>query len=230
MDHVVGIGASGTHPGFLDRYYYGRRPTGFYLPRYVNLEEQDGDFVRGFGFQGYSGRSGWERGAQEVGVGVELKQRLRKPGRWDMRLVGFAEMLPRADNRVQLDEGRKDKWGLPLVNIDCTHGENERRLAERANRDAAQMLAAAGFENIAPLGSVCPPGQAVHEMGTARMGHDPATSVLNRYNQAHDVANLFITDGSCMTSSGTVNPSLTYMALSARAAHHAADLLGSGEI
>ena len=230
MDHVVGIGASGTHPGFLDRYYYGRRPTGFYLPRYVNLAEQDGDFLRGFGFQGYSGRSGWERGAQEVGVGVELKQRLRKPGRWDMRLVGFAEMLPRADNRVTLDEGRKDKWGLPLVNIDCTHGENERRLAERANRDAAQMLAAAGFENIAPLGNVCPPGQAVHEMGTARMGHDPATSVLNRYNQAHDVANLFITDGSCMTSSGTVNPSLTYMALSARAAHHAADLLGSGEI
>ena len=230
MDHVVGIGASGTHPGFLDRYYYGRRPTGFYLPRYVNLAEQDGDFLRGFGFQGYSGRSGWERGAQEVGVGVELKQRLRKPGRWDMRLVGFAEMLPRADNRVTLDEGRKDKWGLPLVNIDCTHGENERRLAERANRDAAQMLAAAGFENIAPLGNVCPPGQAVHEMGTARMGHDPATSVLNRYNQAHDVANLFITDGSCMTSSGTVNPSLTYMALSARAAHHAADLLGSGDI
>ncbi len=150
MDHVVGIGASGTHPGFLDRYYYGRRPTGFYLPRYVNITENDGEFVRGFGFQGYSGRSGWNRGAEEVGVGAELKQRLRSPGRWDMRLAGFGEMLPRADNRVTLHEGRKDKWGIPLVNIDCTHGENERRLAERANRDAAQMLAAAGFENIVP--------------------------------------------------------------------------------
>jgi len=231
MDHVVGIGASGTHPGFLDRYYYGRRPTGFYLPRYVNITENGGaDFVRGFGFQGYSSRSSWSRGAGEVGVGAALKQRLRGPGRWEMQLVGFGEMLPRADNRVTLHANRRDRWGIPLVNIDCTHGENERRIAERANRDAAQMLAAAGFENIAPLGPVASPGQCAHEMGTARMGRDPATSVLNRYNQAHDVANLFVTDGSCMTSSGSVNPSLTYMALSARAANHAADLLASSEI
>ena len=231
MDHVVGIGASGTHPGFLDRYYYGRRPTGFYLPRYINITERgDADFLRGFGFQGYSSRSSWSRGATEVGVGAELKQRLRSPGRWQMMLAGFGEMLPRAENRVTLHERRLDQWGIPLVDIDCTHGENERRIGERANRDAAQMLAAAGFENIAPLGTVAPPGQCVHEMGTARMGHDPATSVLNRYNQAHDVANLFVTDGSCMSSTGSVNPSLTYMALSARAAHHAADLLASGEI
>jgi choline dehydrogenase-like flavoprotein len=231
MDHVVGIGASGTHPGFLDRYYYGRRPTGFYLPRYIDITEPgDTGFTRGFGFQGYSSRSSWSRGASEVGVGAELKQRLRSPGRWEMRLVGFGEMLPRPDNRVTLHERRIDSWGIPLVDIDCTHGENERRIAERANRDAAQMLAAAGFENIAPLGPVAPPGHCAHEMGTARMGHDPATSVLNRYNQAHDVANLFVTDGSCMTSSGSVNPSLTYMALSARAANHAADLLASGEI
>jgi choline dehydrogenase-like flavoprotein len=139
-------------------------------------------------------------------------------------------MLPRAENRVTLVERRTDRWGIPLMHIDCTHGENERLLAERANRDAAAMLAAAGFENIESNGPVRPPGHSVHEMGTARMGRDPATSVLNRYNQAHDVSNLFITDGSCMASTGTVNPSLTYMALSARAAHHAADLLGSGEI
>ena len=164
-------------------------------------------------------------------MGAELKQRLRSPGRWEMRLLGFGEMLPRADNRVTLHASRKDKWGIPLVDIDCTHGENERRIAERANRDAAQMLAAAGFENIVPESvRSAPPGQCVHEMGTARMGRDPATSVLNRYNQAHDVSNLFVTDGSCMTSSGSVNPSLTYMALSARAANHAADLLASGEI
>jgi choline dehydrogenase-like flavoprotein len=131
---------------------------------------------------------------------------------------------------VTLHSTRKDSWGIPLVHIDCTHGENERKLAERANRDAVQMLTAAGFENVAPAGAIRPPGDSVHEMGTARMGHDPSTSVLNGRNQAHDVRNLFITDGSCMTSSGSVNPSLTYMALSARAANYAADLLTSGEI
>jgi choline dehydrogenase-like flavoprotein len=139
-------------------------------------------------------------------------------------------MLPRADNRVTLHATRKDGWGIPLLHIDCTHGENERRLAERANRDAAQMLLAAGFENVVPLGVARPPGSSMHEMGTARMGRDPATSVLNGRNQAHDLANLFITDGSCMTSAGTVSPALTYMALSARAAHYAADLLRAGQI
>jgi choline dehydrogenase-like flavoprotein len=230
MDHVVGIGARGTHPGFLDRYYYGRRPTGIYLPRYVNVSEPDMGLLRGFAFQGYSWRSSWWRGADEVGLSLELKQRLRDPGRWELLLLGFAEMLPRADNRVTLDPRRQDQWGIPLVHIDCSHGENEQRLAERANRDAAAMLVAAGFENVESNGPVRPPGQCVHEMGTARMGRDPATSVLNRHNQAHDVSNLFVTDGSCMTSSGTANPSLTYMALSARAANHAADLLESGEI
>jgi choline dehydrogenase-like flavoprotein len=131
---------------------------------------------------------------------------------------------------VTLDENRRDAWGIPLVYIDCSHGENERRLAERANQDAVRMLIAAGFENVTPFGPISAPGSCVHEMGTARMGRDPADSVLNGHNQAHDIANLFITDGSCMTSMGTVNPSLTYMALSARAANHAADLLGSGEI
>lgn len=230
MDHVVGIGASGTHPGYLDRYYYGRRPTGFYLPRYVNITENDGDFLRGFGFQGYTSRSSWWRGAGEAGVGAEFKNRLRTPGRWEMHLIAFGEMLPRADNRVTLDGNRRDRWGIPLVHVDCTHGENERRLGERANRDAVQMLAAAGFENISAKGPVSPPGHCVHEMGTARMGLDPATSVLNGRNQAHDIPNLFITDGSCMASSGTVNPSLTYMALSARAAHFAADQLAAGAL
>jgi choline dehydrogenase-like flavoprotein len=231
MDHVVGIGAYGTHPGFLDRYYYGRRPNGFYVPRYINVTENaDVNFIRGFGFQGYSGRSSWGRGVRETGVGAELKQRLRQPGRWEMTLIGFGEMLPRAQNRVTLDEQRRDKWGIPLVHIDCTHGENEHRMAERANQDAVHMLIAAGFEDVAPLGAIKPPGSSIHEMGTARMGRDPATSVLNGHNQAHDIANLFVTDGSCMASAGSVNPSLTYMALSARAANYAADLLGSGEI
>jgi choline dehydrogenase-like flavoprotein len=188
------------------------------------------DFVRGFAFQGYSGRSTWNRGAHQVGVGAALKTQLRTPGRWGMQLIGFGEMLPRADNRVTLHPTRTDRWGLPLVHIDCTHGENERRIAERANRDAAEMLIAAGFENVEPFSTVRAPGGAVHEMGTARMGRDPATSVLNGRNQAHDIPNLYVTDGACMASLGSVNPSLTYMALSARAAHHAADLLASGEI
>ncbi len=231
MDHVVGIGARGTHPGFLDRYYYGRRPTGFYVPRYLNTTERaETGFVRGFGFQGYSARSTWHRGAQQAGIGAQLKQRLRSPGKWEIGLLCFGEMLPRAENRVTLDERRTDKWGLPLLNIECTHGDNERRMAQRASADAVQMLKEAGFENVSELGSPLPPGSAVHEMGTARMGHDPATSVLNRHNQAHDVQNLFITDGSCMASTGSVNPSLTYMALSARAANHAADRLASGEL
>jgi choline dehydrogenase-like flavoprotein len=162
---------------------------------------------------------------------VDLKRQLRDPGPWEMQLIGFGEMLPYADNRVTLHASARDKWGIPLVHIDVTHRENERKVAERANRDAMDMLAAAGFENVAPLDPVIrTPGNSVHEMGTARMGRDPSSSVLNRYNQAHDVQNLFVTDGSCMVSSGSVNPSLTYMALSARAAHYAADRLGAGEI
>jgi choline dehydrogenase-like flavoprotein len=228
---VVGAGATGTHPGFLDRYYYGRRPTGFYLPRYINItEQQDVDFTRGFGFQGYSGRSSWGRAAKEMGIGAQLKKQLRSPGRWEMQLIGFGEMLPRAENRVTLHGFRKDRWGIPLVHIDCTHGENDRKIAERASRDAVQMLIAAGFEDVAPLGVAKPPGSSVHEMGTARMGRDPGTSVLNGRNQAHDLPNLFITDGSCMASTGTPNPSLTYMAMSARAANYAADLLASCEV
>jgi choline dehydrogenase-like flavoprotein len=232
MDHVGGIGAKGSHPGFSDRYYYGRRPTGFYLPRYVNFTEADDvDFVRGFGFQGYSGRSTWGRAVHEVGVGVDLKRRLRDPGRWEISLTGFGEMLPRAENRVTLHPTATDRWGIPIVHIDVVHGDNERKIAERANRDAMQMLSEAGFEDVVPFDrAIHAPGNTVHEMGTARMGLDPATSVLDRHNQAHDVKNLFVTDGSCMASSGTVNPSLTYMALSARAAHYAADRLAAGEI
>ncbi len=231
MDHIYGLGASGTHPGFQDRYYYGRRPTGFYIPCYANITERDENFIRGFGFQGQATRHSWGRGESEIGIGADLKQRLRTPGRWKLDLNGFGEMLPRADNRVTLHPTRTDKWGIPLVHIDCTHGPNELKIAARANQDAREMLLAAGFVDIKL--KVPSPGEiglGVHEMGTARMGHDPATSVLNKHNQAHDVANLFVTDGSCMTSSGCTNPSLTYMALSARAANYAADLLQEGSI
>jgi choline dehydrogenase-like flavoprotein len=230
MDHVYGIGATGVFPGLQDRYYYGRRPTGMYLPRYLNVTEKDGEVLRGFGFQGMAWRPTWHRGDKTVGIGADLKRELHSPGRWNLVLNGFGEMLPHADNRVTLHATRKDQWGMPIPVLDCLHRENELKLAARANRDAAAMLAAAGCVDIKPREAAMPPGSSVHEMGTARMGRDPATSVLNGYNQAHDIHNLFVTDGSCMTSSGCTNPSLTYMALSARAANYAADRMASGEI
>jgi choline dehydrogenase-like flavoprotein len=232
MDHVHGIGAIGTLPGFLDRYYYGRRPTGIYIPRYANVTEDGrGEYTRGWAFQGKGERPSWDRALDSPGVGAEMKAQLRDPGPWQLVLFGFAEMLPRPDNRVTLHASRTDSSGLPLVHIDCTYGENDLKLAAQADRDASAMLVAAGCSNVRKLfPQVKPPGACVHEMGTARMGHDPATSVLNGHNQAHDIPNLFITDGSCMTSSSCVNPSLTYMALSARAAHYAADRLATGEL
>jgi choline dehydrogenase-like flavoprotein len=232
MDHVHGIGAIGHVPGFLDRYYYGRRPTGMFIPRYANItEDARGAYTRGWAFQGRGERPNWERALDMAGVGVALKAGLREPGPWQLALSGIAEMLPRPDNRVTLLEHKTDSWGMPLVHIDCTFGENDLQLAAQANQDARDMLVAAGCTEVRTLfPGISPPGASVHEMGTARMGHDPATSVLNRHNQAHDVANLFITDGSCMTSSGCVNPALTSMALSARAAHYAADRLASGEL
>jgi choline dehydrogenase-like flavoprotein len=227
MDHLHGMGATGTHREFADRYYYGRRPTGIYIPRYYNVTERESEaeFLRGYAFQGMGFRPGWERAENLSGIGADFKKQLRLPGAWQLRLEAFGEMLPRADNRVTLNETRRDSWGQPVLRIDCTHGENDRKISARAYRDAMAMLEEAGFVDIKPNPNPLPPGTTVHEMGTARMGLDPATSVLNGNNQAHDVPNLFITDGSCMSSSACVNPSLTYMALTARAANIAADLV-----
>jgi choline dehydrogenase-like flavoprotein len=227
MDHLHGMGATGTHREFADRYYYGRRPTGIYIPRYYNVTERESEaeFLRGYAFQGMGFRPGWERAENLSGIGADFKKQLRLPGAWQLRLEAFGEMLPRADNRVTLNETRRDSWGQPVLRIDCTHGENDRKISARAYRDAMAMLEEAGFIDIKPNPNPLPPGTTVHEMGTARMGLDPATSVLNGNNQAHDVPNLFITDGSCMSSSACVNPSLTYMALTARAANIAADLV-----
>ncbi|HVZ98885.1 MAG TPA: GMC family oxidoreductase [Caulobacterales bacterium] len=233
MDHISGIRASGTVQGFEDRYYAGRRPAGFYIPRYRNLNnEQGGPFVRGFGFQGGASREDWARGGWQPGVGEELKTRLRTPGKWTLSMGGFAEMLPRPDNRVTLHRTRKDKWGIPLLVIDCTYGDNDHKLIAQAYDDAEEMLKAMGCTDIrigraeGPAG----PGFGIHEAGTARMGRDPATSVLNGWNQAHDVPNLFVTDGACMASGACQNPSLSYMMFSARAANHAADLMQQGAL
>jgi choline dehydrogenase-like flavoprotein len=228
MDHISGQRANGVHPGFSDRYYSGKRPGGIYIPRYRNLNDQEEDFVRGYGFQGNARRMTWNRGADEAGVGAELKAELHQPGPWTFGMIAFGEMLPRADNRVTLHKTRTDKWGIPVPVIDCSWGDNDLKLAAKAAADAKEMMEAAGFTNITTTEEPFAPGHSIHEMGTARMGRDPATSVLNGYNQAHDVKNLFVTDGACMTSSACQNPSLTYMAITARAANYAAQQLKEG--
>jgi choline dehydrogenase-like flavoprotein len=230
MDHVNGMMGSGTYPGFDTRYHRGRRPNGFYIPRYRNVTEAAEGYTRGFGFQGGVTRENWRRGAGQAGVGEQFKAGLRAPGPWRINLYGFGEMLPRPDNRVTLHPSKTDKWGIPQVHIDCELGDSERRMVAQVNADAKEMLELAGCRDIRVSGSHGDLGLGIHEMGTVHMGKDPAKSVLNQYNQAHDVPNLFVTDGACMASGGCQNPSLTYMAMSARGAHFAAEFLKQGRI
>lgn len=229
MDHISKAGASAVVPGLLDRYGYGRRPTGTYIPRFRNLGvpgEQKVGFLRGYGVQGGAGRDGWRRGAWMPGLGADFKRALCEPGPWRMTLQGYGECLPRHANYVDLDPERTDQWGIPLLRIHCAWSENERAIREDIKVQAAEMLEAAGCTNVETYDNDGPPGFSVHEMGTARMGRDPKTSVRNGYNQAHDVPNLFITDGSCMTSSSCVNPAITFMVLTARAVDYAVRELG----
>ena len=229
MDHISKAGARGTVPGLLDKYVYGRRPTGTYIPRFRNLgvpgEEKVG-FLRGYGIQAGAGRRGWSRGADMPGLGAEFKAQLREPGPWRVSMQGYGECLPRHENYVDLDPARTDQWGIPLLRVHCAWSENERAIREDVKTQAAEMLEAAGCAGVETYDNDGPPGFSVHEMGTARMGRDPKTSVLNAYNQAHDVPNLFVTDGACMTSSSCVNPSITYMALTARAVDYAVTEMG----
>lgn len=233
MDHVGGAWAAGRVPGLLDRYEYGRRPNGIYIPNYRHKGARPGDgFIRGFGFQGGAARGRALAGAgQGPGIGAKAKDAATDYGPWTIRIDMFGEMLPYAENRVTLHPTKTDRWGMPLVHLDCTLRDNERAMIAQAKAEAAEILQAGGCEDVtAGARFDLPVGSKTHEMGTARMGRDPATSVLNGWNQAHEVANLFITDGACMASSGTQNPSLTYMALTARAAHHAVELLRQGAI
>ncbi len=231
MDHLYGLITAGLMPRGPATTYHGRRPTGIYIPRFRNITETGDGFIRGYGYQGGVSRMGWRSMALTTpGIGEKLKARTRRPGPWVMAISGFGEMLPHADNRVTLHSTRKDKWGIPIVHIDCELRENERKMAAQIQADGRAMIEAAGGHVMAKKDEPGTPGLGIHEMGTACMGKDPTKSVLNQYNQAHDVPNLFITDGSAMASSGCQNPSLTYMALSARAAHHAAQFLKEGKI
>ena len=194
------------------------------------MENKDGAFLRGYGFQGGAQREGWERGVAQTGFGPAFKKQISKPGRWRFGFYGFGECLPNHSNYVELDKEKVDAWGLPVLRVHCAWGENELTLREEMAISAAEMLAAAGAHNIEPFQGDSPPGSAIHEMGTARMGRDAKTSVLNAFNQAHDVKNLFLTDGGAMVSSACVNPSLTYMALTARACDHAVQQLKKNEL
>jgi len=224
MDHTYRIGAMGIFDGHADKYYKGRRPNGIYIPRYWNINEQttSDKFVRGFGFQGGAYRKGWGRGSNVEDFGAEFKDSLiNDPGPWEFFITGFAECLPYHDNKVTLDTDNLDKWGQPTLAIDCDWKENELALNKQIQEDAVEMLEKVGLKDIVGFDNKHEPGFGIHEMGTARMGRDPKTSVLNGTNQIHAVPNVFVTDGACMTSNSCVNPSLTYMALTARAADHA---------
>lgn len=230
MDHVMGGGAAGEIPGHEDKMPQGRRPNGIYIPRFRNVNDKRTEFVRGYGFQGGASRQDWGRGLEIAGFGAEFKNALKKPGPWRFDFYGFGECLPNRENYVELDTETKDAWGIPALRITCAWRENERALLEDMSVAASEMLAAAGAKNITPFIEDNAPGLTIHEMGTARMGRDPKTSVLNGNNQAHDAKNLFVTDGACMTSSSCVNPSLTYMALTARACDFAVGQMKKGEL
>jgi choline dehydrogenase-like flavoprotein len=221
MDHHFKAGASGVAEGFDDKYYYGRRPNGIYIPRFRNIGNDKRDYIRGFGYQGSASRTGWQREVAELSFGADLKEKATLPGPWRMGLGGFGETLPYHENKVTLDNTKKDKWGQPVLAIDCEFKDNEKKMRQDMMNDAAEMLEAAGLKSVKPFDNNSVPGMAIHEMGTARMGHDPKTSVLNKWNQMHEVKNVFVTDGACMTSSACQNPSLTYMALTARACDYA---------
>lgn len=226
MDHPFGAGANGTLPGMEDRKTFGNRPNGVYVPRFRNVTDKHPQFVRGYGFQGGAARRDWGRGATTPGFGAQFKNALLKSlGPWSLWLGGWGECLPRPDNFVALHPTLKDKWGVPALHIQCTWGPNELAILKDVQVTAAEILEAAGAKDIETFNDELPPGLCIHEMGTARMGRDPKTSVLNGWNQSHDVPNLFVTDGACMASSGNQNPSITYMALTARACDHAVEQL-----
>ena len=230
MDHHLGIGAGGDVEGFEDKYYFGRRANGIYIPRFRNLNGEKRDYIRGFGYQGGANREGWSRNIAEMNIGGDFKDALTEPGKWTMGIGGFGETLPYHENRVYLDKTKKDKWGLPVLAIEATTKENERKMRIDMANDAQEMMENAGVKNVKIFNSEPVLGRGIHEMGTARMGRDPKTSVLNEWNQVWDAPNVFVTDGASMASAACQNPSLTYMALTARAADHAVSELKKGNI
>jgi choline dehydrogenase-like flavoprotein len=230
MDHVMGGGASGVIPGLEDRREVGRRPTGVYIPRFRNLGPEHSSFVGGYHFFGFASRKDWRSSLQAAGFGADFQHGISRLGPWQMQLIGMGECLPSPENRIELDPTRPDAWGIPSLRISCAWGDNERALRRDMSRSAAEILDAIGARDVTAFEDDAPPGMAVHEMGTARMGRDARTSVVNGHNQAHDIRNLFLTDGAVMASSANQNPSLTYMAMTARACHYAVEAMRRREL
>jgi choline dehydrogenase-like flavoprotein len=231
MDHASTLSAIALMPGYEQFTTFGNRPTGIVIPRFRNLDQMDGQgHTRGYSYQGGALQSGWTRGKREAGIGAAYKESLQPPGPWRLVLVSFADCIPRASNRLMLDRAKVDANGIPVLNIAFAYGKEERAALADAKAEAAAMLTHAGGQVIMGLDQPNPGGSAIHEMGGARMGHDPATSVLNNWSRSHDVANLYVTDGAQMSSSACQNPSLTYMALTARACAHAVQQLREGAI
>jgi len=225
MDHHYNIGAQGTVEGFEDQYVFGKRANGFYIPRFANLSGDKRDYLRGFGYQGSASREGWSREVAELNIGGNFKDALTEPGKWTIGATAFGEILPYHENKITLDPNKKDKWGLPVLNMDAELKENELKMRKDMRKEMEAMFDVVGIKNITSWDGGHAMGHGIHEMGTARMGRDPKTSVLNKWNQVWDCKNVFVTDGSCMTSSACQNPSLTYMALTARAVDYAVNEL-----
>jgi choline dehydrogenase-like flavoprotein len=233
MDHFTGSGAYADFAGMEDKYFYGRKPAGIYMPRFRNIsaDTQRSDYIRGWGVQGSGSRKDWHNLAVDIqGFGKDFKEKLLRPGPWTIWLGGWGETLPYYENGISLDSSQKDAWGLPIVHIQFKYGDNEGAMRKDIEQTSVEMLEKAGFHDIQGFNYDQPGGTAVHEMGTMRMGRDPASSVLNGFNQVHAVKNLFVTDGSCMTSSAWQNPSLTYMALTARACDYAVNEMKKGNL
>jgi choline dehydrogenase-like flavoprotein len=230
MDHHLSVGASASVEGFEDQYYVGRRANGMYIPRYRNIGKDKRDYIRGFGYQGGASRQGWSSLVKELSIGADLKSAVAKPGEWTIGMGGFGEILPYHDNKVVINKEKKDKHGLPTLTFDAILRDNEIKMRKDMANDAAEMLNAAGFKNVQTYDREIGIGLGIHEMGTARMGKDPKTSVLNKWNQVHACKNVYVTDGSFMTSAGCQNPSLGYMAFTARAVDHAVSELKKNNI
>lgn len=231
MDHHLGSGASASIEGFEDDYVYGSRATGLYIPRFRNWgNDKQIAYMRGFGYQGGASREGWSRGVNADGFGEDFKKGLTKPGPWSISIGGFGEILPDPNNRIYLDPNQKDKWGIPMIVMDAAFSQNDLNMRKDIVASAIEMLDMAGFKNIVGYDRPTHMGLGIHDMGTARMGRDPKTSVLNAFNQVHDCKNVFVTDGAAMASASCVNPSITYMALTARAADYAVKALKKREL
>ena len=230
MDHHLSVGANADVEGFEDQYYFGRRANGMYIPRYRNIGKDKRDYIRGFGYQGGASRQGWASLVKELSIGADLKEAVSKPGKWTVGMGGFGEILPYHDNKVTINKDKKDKYGLPTLTFDAILRDNELKMRKDMANDAAEMLEAGGFKNITTYDREIGIGLGIHEMGTARMGKDPKTSVLNKWNQVHACKNVYVTDGSFMTSAGCQNPSLGYMAFTARAVDHAVKEMNKNNI